>query len=82
MRGGGAVFILMQHLGMIAHRDLIGDSAVIGDSRWGGSWGIQADFLARTRCCVVSIRIADLQVTPRFSSQCCCTEGKLEKYAI
>jgi hypothetical protein len=44
-------------------RDLIGDSAVIGDSRWGGSWGIQADFLARNRCCVVSIRLADLQVT-------------------
>ncbi len=31
-------------------RDVIGDSALIGDTRWAGSFGVSGDFIARDNC--------------------------------
>ena len=33
-------------------RDSIGASVVVGDTRWGGTFGVNADFVARTHCSV------------------------------
>ena len=30
--------------------------------RWAGSWGIEADFVAKTKCSIMSIKAADVQV--------------------
>jgi hypothetical protein len=30
-------------------RDVFGDAAVVGDRRWGGGWGIDAELWARTK---------------------------------
>jgi hypothetical protein len=30
-------------------RDVFGDAALVGDRRWGGSWGIDAELWARTK---------------------------------
>jgi hypothetical protein len=30
-------------------RDVFGDAAVVGDRRWGGSWGIDAELSARSK---------------------------------
>ncbi len=45
------------------HRDTIGDSAIIGDYRWAGTFGVQADFVATTHCSVAFISTQDIQVT-------------------
>ena len=29
-------------------RDVIGENGIIGDSRWAGAWGVDADFIG---CC-------------------------------
>ena len=31
-------------------RDVFGDNAVVGDLRWGGTFGVDADFVARENC--------------------------------
>ena len=31
-------------------RDVIGDSALVGDPRWAGSFGVSGDFIARDNC--------------------------------
>ena len=36
-------------------RDSIGASIVVGDTRWGGTFGVDADFVARTHCSVEMI---------------------------
>ena len=33
-------------------RHAIGASVVVGDLRWGGSFGVNVDFVARTHCSV------------------------------
>ncbi len=47
---------------MLLHRDVVGESSVVGDTRWAGSWGIQADFTAKTACSIMAINVADIQV--------------------
>jgi hypothetical protein len=44
-------------------RDVVGDCNVVGDSRWAGAWGIDADFSARTACSLMSIRSSDILVS-------------------
>ena len=31
-------------------RDVFGESAMVGDERWAGSYGVHADFIARDNC--------------------------------
>ena len=31
-------------------RDVFGESALIGDMRWAGSYGVNADYIARDNC--------------------------------
>ena len=33
-------------------RDSIGSSCVVGDHRWAGTYGVQADFIAKSHCSV------------------------------
>jgi hypothetical protein len=46
-----------------SHRDTIGDSAIIGDDRWAGTFGVKADFVATTHCSVAFISTQEIQVT-------------------
>jgi len=41
--------------------DSIGDSAISGDLRWAGSYGVNVDFVARSHCAVEIISIEDIQ---------------------
>jgi hypothetical protein len=43
-------------------RDPIGDSAIAGDMRWAGSYGVNIDFVARSHCAVEVIPIEEIQV--------------------
>ncbi len=45
------------------YRDCIGDGSVVGDTRWAGSFGVQADFIARTHCSIGIIKLEDIQVS-------------------
>jgi hypothetical protein len=47
---------------MSSSRDCIGDGSVVGDTRWAGTFGVQADFVARTHCSVGIITLEDIQV--------------------
>ncbi len=64
------------------YRDCIGDGSVVGDTRWAGSFGVQADFIARTHCSMGIIKLEDIQVSKETTfaflgaikfelSQCC-----------
>jgi hypothetical protein len=44
------------------HRDSLGDSAVAGDFRWAGTYGVDMDFVARSHCSVAVIGIEEIQV--------------------
>ena len=43
-------------------RDCFGDTAVVGDMRWTGKFGISADLVARDHCSVEFIRTDDIKV--------------------
>ncbi len=43
-------------------RDSIGGSVVVGDTRWAGSFGVNADFVARTHCSIEIITSEDIEV--------------------
>jgi hypothetical protein len=43
-------------------RDSIGDSCVAGDLRWGGSFGVNVDFVARSHCSVAYIKREHIEV--------------------
>ncbi len=43
-------------------RDCIGDSSVVGDLRWSGSFGVTIDFVAQCHCSVEIIEIEDIKV--------------------
>jgi hypothetical protein len=45
-------------------RDSFGGSAVIGDKRWTGTFGVNLDIVARTHCSVEFIKTEDILVTP------------------
>jgi hypothetical protein len=42
--------------------DSIGGCTVVGDLRWAGAYGVQADFVARTHCSVEIIMTEDIEV--------------------
>ena len=44
-------------------RDTMGASAVAGDLRWSGSFGVNVDFVARSHCSVEIITLDDIQVS-------------------
>ncbi len=53
-------------IGLCPHlfcRDSIGDSAIAGDLRWAGSFGVNIDFVARSHCSVEFITIEDMQAS-------------------
>ena len=42
---------------------------MLGDIRWGGSWGIQADFVAKTPCSIMCIDVVEIMVTTQSAFQ-------------
>jgi hypothetical protein len=44
-------------------RDSIGASAITGDLRWAGSFGVNIDFVARSHCSVEIILLEDMIVS-------------------
>ena len=34
---------------------------MVGDERWAGSWGLRADFIAKTTCSVLFVSFHDVQ---------------------
>jgi hypothetical protein len=41
---------------------VFGDGCVIGDRRWTGSYGVDADVVARVNCSALCVAAADIQV--------------------
>jgi hypothetical protein len=60
-----SVLLVDQHYVEHAHRDSVGGTAVIGDLRWTGSYGINADLIAKTHCSVEYIKTKDIEVFGR-----------------
>ena len=55
-------------------RDSLGGCTVVGDLRWTGAYGVQADVVARTHCSVEIIKTEDISVglpTQFLLVQCC-----------
>ena len=44
------------------HRDSVGGSAVVGDVRWTGTFGVNVDLVAKSHCSVELIRTEDILV--------------------
>ena len=44
-------------------RDSIGDSTIMGDHRWAGTFGVNVDFVARSHCSVEMILLEDMHVS-------------------
>ena len=44
-------------------RDAFGESSIVGDKRWAGSYGVNIDFVARSHCSVEIIAIEDIQAS-------------------
>ncbi len=44
------------------YRDSMGSSSVVGDTRWTGMYGINADLIARTHCSVEVIKLEGIKV--------------------
>jgi hypothetical protein len=57
---------LFIHLSL-ARRGQIGANALVGDERWGGAYGIEADFWADGDCKVVHVPISEIKVHRRAS---------------
>ncbi len=55
------------NLKYFACRDSLGGSVVVGDKRWAGAYGVQADFVAMSHCSVEIIRTEDIMVCCPFS---------------
>jgi hypothetical protein len=49
-------------LSLLNLRDSIGASAIAGDLRWAGSFGVNVDFVARSHCSVEIILLEDMAV--------------------
>jgi hypothetical protein len=54
--------------------DSIGGSVVVGDTRWAGTFGVNADFVARTHCSIEIIASEDIEV---IELKACTKPGKL-----
>ena len=50
------------------HRDSIGGSAVIGDMRWTGTFGVNVDLVARTHCSAELIKTEHILVRDSTST--------------
>ena len=48
--------------GLNCCRDVFGDTAILGDRRWAGAYGVDADFVAGEHCSIARIRTQDIQV--------------------
>ena len=44
-------------------RDSLGDGTMVGDRRWAGAYGVDADLIARSHCAVEFIRTEDIEAT-------------------
>ena len=44
------------------HRDVFGETAILGDRRWAGAYGIDADFIAGDHCAIAQIHTRHIQV--------------------
>jgi hypothetical protein len=47
-------------------RDSFGGGTLVGDMRWAGAYGIQADFVALSHCSIEIIKTTDIQVMVLF----------------
>jgi hypothetical protein len=47
-------------------RDVFGDTSILGDHRWAGAYGIDADFIAGEHCSVARIRNPHIQAPYHF----------------
>ncbi len=43
-------------------RGSIGDNSILGDHRWGGLFGVDADFVANENCKIACVLSADVRV--------------------
>ena len=55
----------------ISSRDVFGDCGLIGDYRWGGSYGVDSDFIARENCSVIWADLDEIQVDIQWFQSCC-----------
>ena len=46
-------------------RDTIGSSSIVGDHRWSGAFGVDADYVAKGHCSVEFISVRDNTVILR-----------------
>jgi hypothetical protein len=46
----------------LCDRDVFGDTAILGDRRWAGAYGIDADFIAGEHCSIARIHKTHIQV--------------------
>ena len=44
----------------------MGENSVLGDVRWAGAWGIQADFIAKTPCSIMCVDKNEVLVRSRI----------------
>ena len=63
----GFAFFLFSHSVPVVElaswlRDSIGDSTIMGDHRWAGTFGVNVDFVARSHCSVEMILLEDMKV--------------------
>jgi hypothetical protein len=47
---------------MLQHRATIGANSVLGDKRWAGAYGIEADYRAEDNCKVLYLLTSDILV--------------------
>ena len=60
IRGGGAA--KGPHVPLC--RDVFGDTAILGDRRWAGAYGVDADFVAGEHCSIARIPTRHIQARP------------------
>ena len=48
--------------GQCCDRDSMGGTCVVGDNRWAGAYGVQADFVAMSHCSVEFISAEEINV--------------------
>jgi hypothetical protein len=71
------MFLLLVAFGLFWIRDSFGDSAISGDLRWAGSYGVNVDFVARSHCAVEFILVEDMEVCVKMieSQTVCATDA-------
>lgn len=50
-------------------RSSIGNNCIFGDARWGGYYGIEAEFIAADNCKIVSFEAEDMKARPEPPSE-------------